>query len=162
VLVVSASERRVELQNALRESLGLPVAVTATFQEAITALSLSRYKAVILDEGLADLDPTNADRLLARCNDELPIFVKLAITGVQRCVQQVQLAIRRFNREQNTLNRSARHSIGLQLRDVLTSIVIHSQLALNSPGLAPDVVEHLNSVLQACDALQEVISPKPD
>jgi hypothetical protein len=162
LLIISASERRFELQIALHESLGLPVAVAATFQEAIASIAISRYKAVILDEGLADLDPTNADRFLAHCRDELPIFVKLAITGVRRCVQQVQLAIRRFSREQHIVTVSAQHSIGLQLRDGLTSILIHSQLALNSPGLPPDVIEHLNSVLAACDSLQRVIGPKVD
>jgi hypothetical protein len=162
LLIISASERRFELQKALHESLGTPVTIAATFQDATGAIALSRYRAVILDEGLADLDPKNADRFLAHCRDELPIFVKLAITGVRRCVQQVQLAIRRFSREQHIVTVSAQHSIGMQLRDGLTSIRIHSQLALNAPELPANVIEHLNSVLEACDALQKVIGPKVD
>jgi hypothetical protein len=137
------------------------VSVAGTFQEAVTEVALRPYKAVILDEGLADLDPTSADRFLARCNDELPIFVKLAITGVPRCVQQVQLAIRRFDREQRIIAVSAQNSISAQLRDALTSILIQSQLALNTPGVPEDAIKHIKSILEAANTLQEEIGPKP-
>jgi hypothetical protein len=157
ILIISTSERGSELQNAIHESLNTPVAVVGTFKEALAAVALSPYKAVILDEGLADLDPKGADHFLERCQDELPIFVKLAITGVVRCVQQVQLAIRRFDREQRIVAISAQCSIGSQLRDALTSVLIHSQLALNTPGMPQDAIKHIKSVLEAVDVLQKAI-----
>jgi hypothetical protein len=162
ILVISASERRFELQSAIHESLGASVSVAATFQEALSAVALSPCEAVILDESLADLDPTNADHFLAHCADELPIFVKLAITGVPRCVQQVQLAIRRFDREQRIITESARHFLGSQLRDSLTSIFIHGQLALKTPGMPQDAIKHVEAILEAGNALQRTIGPKPD
>lgn len=162
ILIISTSERRFELQHAIQESLHAPASVAGTFQEAVAAVALRPYKAVILDEGLADLDPTSADHFLARCNDELPIFVKLAITGVPRCVQQVQLAIRRFDREQRIVAVSAQHSISSQFRDALTSILIHSQLALNTPEVPAEAIKHIESVLEAADTLQDAIGPKPD
>ena len=111
------------------------MSVAATFQEALNAVAIRQYRAVVLDEGLADLNPTPADHFLSHCGDELPIFVKLAITGVPRCVQQVQLAIRRFDREQQRVAIAARRSIGAQVSDALTSVLIHSQLALKTPRL---------------------------
>lgn len=157
ILIISASERRFELQNAVHESLNAPVSVAATFREATTAIARHRFKGVVLDEGLMDLNPAGAEQFLARCNHELPIFVKLAITGLPRCIQQVQLGIRRFDEEQRIATVSAQRSINSQLRDVLTSIVIHSQLALNTFGVPQNAIEHIESVLESADALKKAI-----
>jgi len=157
ILIISASERRFELQTAIQESFRVAVSVAATFQEALSAVAICPYRAVVLDEGLSDLNPTTADQFLAHCNDELPIFVKLAITGVPRCVQQVRLAMRRFDREQEIAAISAQHSIRSQLRDALTSVLIYSQLALKTPGLPQEATKHLTSVLEAGEALQKAI-----
>jgi hypothetical protein len=160
ILIVSASERRFELQKSIHESLSVAVSVVATFQEALSAVAISRYQAVVLDEGLADLNPTAADDFLAHCSDELPIFVKLAITGVPRCVQQVQLAIRRFDRERQIIVNAARCSIHSQLRDALTAVLISSQLALKTSGLSQEAMKHLTAVLKAAESLQKSIESK--
>ena len=162
ILIVSSSERGAELQNAIQECLGTPVTIAVTYRAATTAIARSHFKAVILDESLADLEPTNADSFLEHCIDELPIFVKLAITGVSRCVQQVRLALRRFDREQANVTVSAQRIINSQLRDALTSILIHSQLALKTPDLPPDAIKHIKSVLEASIVLQQVIGSKVD
>ena len=109
MLLISASQRRFELQRAIKESLNLSVSVVATFQEALSAITTGHFTTVVLDESLMDLDPTQGDRFLNRCSDELPIFLRLAITGIPRSVRQVQLAIRRFDREQKKRAASVRH-----------------------------------------------------
>lgn len=162
VLIISASERRFELQKALCGPLQSQVTVAATFQEAAAAVAMRPYLGVVLDEGLADLDPTEASHFLSRCNLEVPIFVKLAITGLPRCVQQIELAFRRFERERQIATTSAQHSISAQVRDALTSIMIHGQLALNSPGIPQDAVRRIELILEGADALQTAIGPRPD
>ena len=147
---------------AIQESLNVPVSVVTTFQDALSSVAIGHFNAVVLDEGLVDLNPTHADHFLDRCTDELPIFVKLAITGVPRCVRQVQLAMRRFDREQEIGAASAQHSIDSQVRDALTSILVWSQLALRTPSLPEDAVRHIESIMQAGVTLQTLLGPKLD
>ena len=164
LLLLSASERRFELQTAISEALQMPVSVAATFADALSAVSLAPYRAVILDEGLADLDPASADQFLARCTDELPIFVKLAITGIPRCLQQVQLAMQRFDREQQIAVASAKHAVRSQVRDALTSILICGQLALKTPGMppgAPPVLPARSCPTEARRAYRGIPPPAP-
>lgn len=162
VLIISASERRFDLLNAVRDCLGVPVSVAVDFHEALNTVSVSPFRAVVLDEGLADLNPAGADQFLARCTDELPIFVKLAISGVPRCVQQIQLAIHRFDREQKIVAASAQHSINSQMRDALTSIFLYGQLALKVPGLPEDAAKHLEAILEAGEVLKKTIGAQQD
>lgn len=162
LLIISASERRFDLQNAVRDSLGIPVLGVADFQEALSAVSISPFRAVVLDEGLVDLNPVGADQFLARCTDELPIFVKLAISGLPRCVQQIQLAIHRFDREQKIVAASAQHAMSSQMCDALTSIFLYGQLALKVPGLPEDAAKHLSAILEAGEVLKKVIGAQVD
>jgi hypothetical protein len=162
LLLVSASERRFELQSALQEALHLQVSVVTSFPKALTSVAQSPYRAAILDESLADLDPAGSDQFLACCTDAFPIFVTLAITGVSRCLKQIQLALRRFDREQRIAELSARDWVRSQFRDGLTSILIYAQLALKTPDVPTDAAKHINSVLEAAEALQQAMSPIPD
>jgi hypothetical protein len=162
LLLVSASERRGELKDAMYESLNVPITIATTFAEALAAIAATPCKAVILDEGLADLDPAGAAQLLERCADELPIFVKLAISGTPRCLQQIQLAIRRFDREQQIALASAQDWVRSQLGDALTSILISCQLTLDMEGLPPAAQKHVSSILAAGEVLQERMSPTPE
>jgi hypothetical protein len=162
MLLISASQRRFELRTAIQESLNLSVSVVATFQEALSAITTGRFTTVVLDESLMDLDPTQADRFLNRCSDELPIFLRLAITGIPRSVRQVQLAIRRFDREQKKRTASVQHVVDSQVRDALTSILLHSQLALKTPGLPEDASRHIESAIQAGITLSKVLDQQTD
>jgi len=154
LILITASSHGQELRVAIEESLGAPVDLVSTFAEAMETIFTTRYRAVIIDEGLADLELMDAKRLLDRLTDELPIFVKLAISGVPRCIQQVQSALRRFEREQRT----ALYSVTVQLRDSLTSVLVCSQLARKVPGLPPGATERIDSIIEAAEKLQALIS----
>jgi hypothetical protein len=162
VLIVTASDGRFELQDRLQETLNEPVSVAATFQEAENAIVLRHFARVILDEGLVDMYPSGADRFLARCSHEQLIYVKLAITRLSRCIQQIRLAVRRFDWEQRAASASAKRSIRSQVRDVLTSIVMHGQLALSNSGLPQATTEHIKSILERAESMQEIIDSKID
>ena len=159
LLLISASERCLELKDAIHNSLNLPVTTATTFAEALAAIAANPCMAVILDEGLADLDPAGAEQFLGRCTDELPIFVKLAISGTPRCLQQIQLAIRRFDREQQIALASTQDWVRSQLGDALTSILISCQLTLDMAGVPPAAQKHISSIMAAGEALQERMSP---
>jgi hypothetical protein len=161
-LLVSSSERRFEMQKAIEATLHSQVVLAVTFAEASQAVAISPYRAMILDEALADLDPAGADQFLAHCIEGFPIFVKLAITGLPRCLQQIQLALRRFEREQKSALLTAQHLVRSQMRDALTSIFICAQLALKTPELPPEAARHINSVIEAGEALQSAIAPVLD
>jgi hypothetical protein len=162
LLIISSSQRRFDLRGAVHNCLDTPVSVVADFQEAVGAISVSRYRAVVLDEGLADLNPAAADQFLARCTDELPIFVKLAISGIPRCVQQIQLAMRRFDREQQIAAAAVQRYVDSQMRDALTSIFLYGQLTLKVPGLPEDAVKHLDAILEAGEVLKKTIGARLD
>ncbi len=157
LILIAASSRGPELQAAIEEGIGAPVCLMATFADAASAIAVSRYRAVVIDEGLADLEPTNANRLLGRLTDELPIFVKLAISGVPRCVQTVQLALRRFERERH----AAMLSIHGQVRDQLTSILVCSQLAMKVSGLPTGAIEQIECVTKAAESIQQLLADGP-
>ena len=69
-------------------------------------------------------------------------------------MQQIRLALRRFEREQKLVAGSARHSLDSQMRDALTSILLYAQLALKSQDLPAEAAAHLNSILAAADLIR--------
>lgn len=158
LLLLSASERKHELQEALRKHFEIPVAVAASFREGMDELTVTQHRVVVVDEALSDLDPDGCKQFFQRGAEGFPIFVKLAISGAERCVQQVALGLRRYELEQKTLQAAVRNQMRAQLRDSLTTILVCGQLALKHAATSPDAVRNINAMVEAGEAMNAVLT----
>jgi len=158
LLLLSTSDRRLELQTALQQALQLRVSVATSFSEGLSELAKTQHSAVVLDEALCDLDPEGMNVFFSRCTGEFPIFVKLSISGAARCVKQVELGLRRFQIEEKIAMCSARSQMRAQVCDALTTILVHGHLAKNTPGLPAEAGKNITAMVEAGEALNQSLS----
>jgi hypothetical protein len=158
LLLLSASERRLELQTALQQSLQLSVSIATSFADALSELANAQHSVVVLDEALCDLDPEGMDVFFSRCTGEFPIFVKLAISGAPRCVKQVELGLRRFELEEKVAMCLAHSQVRAQVCDALTTILVHGHLAKDTPGLPAEAGKNITAIVEAGESLNQALS----
>ncbi|MDR3762492.1 MAG: hypothetical protein P4M01_00200 [Acidobacteriota bacterium] len=158
VLLVTASTRRDELRSMLHERLHVPIVLAESFAQAAEALAGSQHRAVVLDEALCDLAPEETSYFLARCTEEFPVFIKPAISTAERCATQVELGLQRMEKEKQALLRAMQRQVYAQVNDALTAILICAPLALKTPGLPPEAVRNLDSVVKAAESMHHALS----
>lgn len=157
LLLVTASARGAELQEALQARLRIPVLAAASLVQAAEQLAGSQHRAIVLDEALCDLEPESAERFLAHCTEEFPVFIRPAISSAARCAAQVECGLRRMEMEKQAALRAMQKQVHAQVRDALTAILLYGPLALQAPGLAPETIRNISSMVEAAETLRRAL-----
>ena len=148
ILLVTASRRGLDCAGVLEQALAEPVQVAANPHRATALLRKQECRAVVLEDAMAEADPEAIDAMLAAAGDAVPVYVNLAISNTERVVHEVRNALRREAEFRLKAMRAAMLQLGNELRDALTGILLSTELVLQSPGLAPDAQDKLQTVRQ--------------
>ncbi len=146
ILLVTPSERARECSAALHEATGEEVMVAESLARATTLLRAECYLVVVFDQYLLDAERQEAASTLEHLGAAIPVQVSLAISGMERLVREVRLAVERRQREEVRARQAALGAIYNELNGTVTALLLSTELALETPGLPPAASEKLQSV----------------
>lgn len=139
---------------ALANQLGFSVETSSNRKEGMTRLRRREYTIVVVDDAIAESDPEGAELLWKHAGLAIPLQINFAISGTARLVREVSAVLARREHEQLLAMRAAAVAVESELRDTVTGLLLHSQLALNEPSLSPELSAKLKTVAELAGSLQ--------
>lgn len=107
----TSSRRTQECAAALRESTTGPVDVAESLHRAAKYLQTVNYSAVVVDQLLVDAEPVEAEMLAQHMEMATPLYVNFAVSGVERVVRELRLALPRRKKEESNARLSAQQNL---------------------------------------------------
>ncbi len=154
VLMISAISGVEACATSLSKQIGLPVEVAPGRREGIAALRRREFAIVIVDEPVAEASPEGAEMLWKLAGLAIPLQVNFAVSGTHRIVREVRAALQRRELEQHLAMRAAASAVENDLRDTVTGLLLHSQLALAEPLISAPLTAKLQTVAQLAAELR--------
>ena len=139
----------------LANQLGFAVEVAASRKEGLTRLRRCEYTIVVVDDAIAESDPEGAELLWKHAGLAVPLQINFAISGTARLVREVRAVLARREQEQSLAMRAATLAVESELRDAVTGLILHSQLALKEPALSSVLSAKLKTVADLAGSLQQ-------
>ncbi len=162
ILIISGIEGIRNCAEVFSKQLEMKVDVAEGRRAALASLRQKDYVAVVVDESLAECDPSGADAIWERSGLAIPLQINFAVSGVARIIREIRAALRRREREQATARQAATASIENSLKSTVCGLLLQSQLALSVSGLPPVVAQKLRLVVDLAGTLREQLStPTP-
>lgn len=155
ILLVSAIERRNECAAALQEATGEPVVVAENLARATTLLRTEPCTAAVFDQHLVEAEPHETDTALAHLGSAIPVQINLAISGSERVVREVQVALRHRQHEEAAAREAAARALYSELNNTLTTLLLDCERALlEIPNPVPVATVRLSSIHQTAQKLR--------
>jgi signal transduction histidine kinase len=155
VLVVSALSGAETCAAAIMQQMGLDVEVVAGRREAVETLRAKNYAAVIVEDSLAEGDPRGAEVLWKMAGLAIPMQVNFALTGSARLVRDLRAALARREQEQGAAQRAALRAVEAELRNSISGLLLHTQLALRESGPSPQLEQRLRLMAELAGNLKQ-------
>jgi signal transduction histidine kinase len=155
VLVVSALSGAENCAAAIMQQMGLDVEVVPGRREALEALRAGSYRAVIVEDSVAEGDPRGAEVLWKMAGLAIPMQVNFALTGSARLVRDLRAALARREQEQGAAQRAALRAIEAELRNSISGLLLHTQLALRESGPSPRLEQRLRLMAELAGNLKQ-------
>jgi CheY-like chemotaxis protein len=154
ILLVTTSSRAKECAAALEQGTGHKTHVASSVPQAVTKMQAAEYDGLAIDQSLLESDFRALDTLLNRCGIAVPLYVNLALHSNERVVREVQVALRRAEKERLMATHTAEQLLRNQLRSQVTGILLNSELALRQKTISPDVAEKVRSVRELAEKMR--------
>lgn len=153
ILLVTDCPRGAQCAAALQRSTGERVEIIKSVRRCAQVLHddklpVSSLIAVVVDSALIESESSAAEELLERADTALPIIINLAISGIDRVVREVKLALQRYSKQRQLAMQTAESILRGQLRSTITGILLSTQLALEVPSLPPEAEFKMRAVHQ--------------
>ena len=158
ILMVTGIEGARNCADVVGTQLGMDVEVAAGRKDALSALHRREFAAVVVDETLAECDPSAAEKICERAGLAIPLQVNFAVSGAARLIREIRAALYRREREQMLARRAAAAAIEAELKTTVAGLLLHSQLALNGSGLPAPVADRLRVVADLAGSLRQQLS----
>ncbi|HEY4900751.1 MAG TPA: hypothetical protein VIH91_08035 [Terriglobales bacterium] len=91
----------------------------------------------------------------------MPIYVNLALHGMERVTREVQNGMLRFVREKLAAMRSAENVLRSLLRSEVTAILLNSELALREASLSESIAQKLHVMHELAEAMRLKLEGAP-
>lgn len=141
--------------DVLARQLGFSVEIVASRKEGLARLRRQEYTVVVVDDAIAEADPEGAELLWKHSGLAIPVQINFAISGAARLVREVRAVLARREQEQSLAMRAAAVAVESELRDTVTGLILHSQLALAEPALSAELSAKLRTVAELAGSLQQ-------
>lgn len=130
----------------LAKQFNMTVETAASRQEGLAALRRKPFQLVVLDESLIEPNKDGIDALLRNTGLAIPLEINFAISGCGRLVREVRSALHRRSHEQAVAAQAVAANMQNEMRDTITGLLLHAQLALGEPGVSPQLAEKLRII----------------
>jgi hypothetical protein len=146
ILLATPSANEHAGARALEQTTHERVLCARTAQEAASLLRANEFTVVVFDQLLLDAEPEEAELLLEHLGGASPVYVNLAIHGVERVARQVQAAMRRRNVQQEGARLSAQRTFRSEISETVTAMLLSCDMALSIQGLPEPAQEKLRTL----------------
>ena len=140
---------------ALANQLGFSVEIVPNRKDGLARLRRHEYTIIVIDDAVAESDPEGAELLWKHAGLAVPLQINFAISGTARLVREVRAVLSRREQEQALAMRAAAVAVESELRDTVTGLILHSQLALAEPALSPELSAKLRTVADLAGNLRQ-------
>ena len=162
ILIVSGVEGARNCAAVVGTQLGMEVEVAEGRKAALAALRRHEFSAVVVDETLAECDPSAAEAIWERSGLASPLQINFALSGAARLIREIRAALQRREREQGLARRAATAAIEDELKSTVAGLLLHSQLALSGSEVPASIADRLRVVADLAGHLrQQLNSPLP-
>jgi hypothetical protein len=117
-------------------------------------MQTAEYEGLVIDQSLLESDFRALDTLLNHCGIAMPLYINLALHSTERVTREVQVALRRGEKEKQMALRAVERVLRNQLRDDVTGILLNSELALRQTSIAPETAAKLESVRELAEKMR--------
>jgi hypothetical protein len=146
ILLITPSVRGPECASNLKEATGEETHSVENLQQAFRRLREQSYSVVVLDQFLLESEPSESDHMLDLLGTSFPVYVNFAVSGMQRLLREVRLALHRRQREEAQARRSVEQQIHSEMFESLTTLLLSCELAMAVPGVPPPVAEKIRLI----------------
>jgi len=162
VLMVTGIEGARNCAAATGAILGMEVEVAEGRRGALAALRKREFAAVVLDETIAECDPSTAEAIWENSGLAIPLQMNFALSGAARIVREIRSALHRREREQMLARRAATEVIETELKSTVAGLLLNSQLALAEGEMPATVAEKLRLMADLAGSLRKRLSVQPE
>lgn len=162
VLMVTGIEGARNCAATAGAQLGMEVEVAEGRRGALAALRKREFAVVVLDDTLAECDPSAAEVIWENSGLAIPLQINFALSGASRIVREIRSAVHRREREQMLARRAATEVIETELKSTVAGLLLNSQLALAEHEVPAAVAEKLRVMAELAGSLRKRLSAPPD
>jgi len=158
ILIVTGIEGARNCAAVAGGQLGMDVEVAEGRKAALALLRRREFAAVVVDESMAECDPSGAEAVWEHAGLAIPLQVNFALSGATRLVREIRSALHRREREQTLAHRAAQAAIESELKTTVAGLLLHSQLALSGSEVSSPMAERLRTVADLAGSLRRQLS----
>lgn len=135
ILLITPSAAGPQCAEAFHAATGQESHWAKSLQEAATRLREQTYSAAVIDQFLLETEPDESDQMLEHLGTAFPVYVNFAITGMERLVRELRVALHRRRREESAARRAVAEQMNSEMRDTLTAMLLSCELAMSVPDV---------------------------
>ena len=158
ILMVTGIEGARNCAAVVGAQLGMEVEVAEGRKAALAALRRHEFAAVVMDETMAECDPSAAEAVWERAGLAIPLQINFALSGAARLIREIRAALHRREREQMLARRAAAAAIESELKTTVAGLLLHSQLALSGSEASSPIAERLRMVADLAGSLRRQLN----
>jgi hypothetical protein len=158
ILIVTGVEGARNCAAVVSRQLDMEVEVAEGRKAALAALRRREYAAVVVDETMAECDPSAAEAVWERAGLAIPLQINFALSGAARLIREIRAALCRREREQMLARRAATAAIESELKTTVAGLLLHSQLALSGSEVSSPITEKLRVVADLAGSLRQQLN----
>lgn len=154
VLLITDSSIAVECARMVTSATRLKTQVAPNMRTALNRLREKEYRAVVLDDCMAECSSTKLDVVVKHLGTAVPVFVNFGISAKDRIVRDISTALKRVETEKQLARHSVEWELRSQLKADLTGILLSAQQALTCDPVPLDVQAKLKSVCELVERMR--------
>jgi hypothetical protein len=117
-----------------------------SLQAAATHLREETYAVAVVDQLLLETEPEESDQMIEHLGHAFPVYINFAVTGMERLLREVRLALHRRKREENAAVRAVVEQLNSEMRESLTAVMLSCELAMAVPDVPTPAAEKIQAI----------------
>jgi len=158
ILIVTGIDGARNCAAVVGAQLGMEVELAEGRKTALAALRRREFSAVVVDETMAECDPSAAEAIWEHAGLAIPLQINFALSGSDRLIREIRAALHRPEREQMLARRAAAAAIETELKTTVAGLLLHSQLALSGSEVPAPLADRLRVVADLAGSLRQQLS----
>lgn len=157
ILLMTTSAKAQDCATAITQATSEPVKIATTLGQAAALLKADEFAALVVDQQFQEADPDEAERVLLHMGMATPLYINLAISGIERVIRELRTALHRRKKEMLIARQGAEQKLRNELKDTVTALLLSCEMALQVPTLPSAAEVKLRAVDTLARAMREKI-----
>ena len=146
ILLITPSSHGPECAACLTAETSQETHWAQSLQAAATHLREETYAVAVIDQLLLETEPEESDQMIEHLGHAFPVYLNFAVTGMERLLREVRLALHRRKREENAAVRTVVEQLNSEMRESLTAVMLSCELAMAVPDVPTPAAEKIQAI----------------